>query len=106
MLCWIQDYQCRRERGPLSRTVTATIAVRSIHSLLKSGGEVTEEQVEQAMDGNLCRCTGYRPILDAFKTFKKDADETTKKIVKDIEVRPISGGELLQLSHSSYLKCV
>ena len=39
------------------------------------------------MDGNLCRCTGYRPILAAFKTFVPDADENTQQIIQDIEVR-------------------
>ena len=48
---------------------------------------MTAERVEQSMDGNLCRCTGYRPILDAFKTFAADTDDKTKQIVHDIEVQ-------------------
>lgn len=31
------------------------------------GGEPAPEAMEKALDGNLCRCTGYRPILDACK---------------------------------------
>jgi len=46
--------------------------VMSMYSLLRSSDEPpTEEDIEDALGGNLCRCTGYRPILDAFKTFAK-----------------------------------
>ncbi|KAK9811378.1 hypothetical protein WJX72_002855 [[Myrmecia] bisecta] len=46
--------------------------VMSMYSLLRSKPEPpTEEEIEDNLAGNLCRCTGYRPILDAFKVFAK-----------------------------------
>ncbi|KAL8920101.1 MAG: hypothetical protein Q9208_006454 [Pyrenodesmia sp. 3 TL-2023] len=43
--------------------------VMSLYALLRNNGEPSELEVEEAFDGNLCRCTGYRPILDAAQTF-------------------------------------
>ncbi|NXP68080.1 AOXA oxidase, partial [Chloropsis cyanopogon] len=45
--------------------------VMSIYTLLRNHPEPTSEQMMAALAGNLCRCTGYRPILDACKTFCK-----------------------------------
>lgn len=49
----------------------------SIYALLRNAlaaGSLSVEDVEMngALDGNLCRCTGYKPILDAAKTFVGD----------------------------------
>lgn len=43
--------------------------VMSLYALLRNNDNPTEHDVEEAFDGNLCRCTGYRPILDAAQTF-------------------------------------
>ncbi|KAL6839083.1 hypothetical protein ACP4OV_031137 [Aristida adscensionis] len=32
------------------------------------------DEAEKAFSGNLCRCTGYRPIVDACKSFASDVD--------------------------------
>lgn len=46
--------------------------VMSLYALLRNHDEPTEHQIEEAFDGNLCRCTGYRPILDAAQTFSAE----------------------------------
>ncbi|EHY58092.1 hypothetical protein HRR83_005050 [Exophiala dermatitidis] len=46
--------------------------VMSLYALLRNHGpEPSEKEVEEAFDGNLCRCTGYRPILDAAQSFNR-----------------------------------
>ncbi|KAG9465115.1 hypothetical protein GDO78_018882 [Eleutherodactylus coqui] len=45
--------------------------VMSMYSLLRNNPEPTIEDIMEYLSGNLCRCTGYRPILDGFRTFDK-----------------------------------
>ncbi|KAL4715641.1 hypothetical protein ACJJTC_006220 [Scirpophaga incertulas] len=57
--------------------------VMSMYSLLESNHyDLKQCEIENAFGSNTCRCTGYRPILDAFKSFAKDAP---KPKVEDIE---------------------
>jgi aerobic carbon-monoxide dehydrogenase small subunit len=36
-------------------------------SLVQEDGELTEEQIRQGLEGNLCRCTGYQNIVKAIQ---------------------------------------
>ncbi|CAA0372335.1 unnamed protein product [Arabidopsis thaliana] len=39
-----------------------------------SSKDFTVSEAEKSVSGNLCRCTGYRPIVDACKSFASDVD--------------------------------
>src|SRR5690349_7040251 len=39
--------------------------VMNMEGLLRSGVDLTPQTIEDRFDGNLCRCTGMRPILNA-----------------------------------------
>ncbi|XP_045499718.1 xanthine dehydrogenase 1-like [Colias croceus] len=48
--------------------------VMAMYSLLKKK-PMTMLEIEQSLASNTCRCTGYRPILEAFKKFAKDSPD-------------------------------
>ena len=48
----------------------------SIYSLYAN--KASMKDIEEHMDGNLCRCTGYRPIWDAARSLCDDAEELVR----------------------------
>ena len=70
---------------------------------MEKNPKATMKEIEHVLDGNLCRCTGYRPIHDAFKSFASDASESLLKTVTDIED---AGNHEYYLYDSSLISCV
>jgi xanthine dehydrogenase/oxidase len=72
----------------------------SLYALIRNSYDpVTKEfrlsdsdiELEGHLDGNLCRCTGYKPILQAAKTF----------ITEDLKGKIVRSGEIDKGSHDS-----
>ncbi|CAH1401637.1 unnamed protein product [Nezara viridula] len=59
--------------------------VMNMYSLLEKNPKMTMKDVENSFGGNICRCTGYRPILDAFKSFTSDCSASLQTKLADME---------------------
>ena len=60
--------------------------VMSLFAMYKNFSLYNKENIQDSISGNLCRCTGYRPILDAGKSLNNvnrsdQFDKNKKKII-------------------------
>ena len=48
--------------------------VMNTHAFLQQNPSASQQEIENIYGGNLCRCTGYRPILHGMRTLASDYD--------------------------------
>ncbi|XP_075976749.1 xanthine dehydrogenase-like [Anticarsia gemmatalis] len=60
--------------------------IMNMYSIYESKkNSITQNEIENSFAGNICRCTGYRPIADAFKTFANNPDQELINKLIDVE---------------------
>ncbi|XP_064073213.1 xanthine dehydrogenase-like [Vanessa tameamea] len=76
--------------------------IMAMYSLLQTK-KPTMLEIENSFGSNICRCTGYRPILQAFKKFASDAHNSYE--ISDIEDLKIcdKSGDVCSRSNCSEL---
>lgn len=85
----------------------------SLFGLYKNARHVDRAAIDEALSGNLCRCTGYRPLIDAAKRMRElppaegwrgpGIDAQGRRIVSD-EERALAA-QLADLSRDRALVC-
>ena len=58
------------EHGGIQCGFCTSGVLMSAKALIDKNPNPTEEEIKDALEGNLCRCTGYIPIIDSVKNSK------------------------------------
>ena len=62
------------ERGGAQCGICTPGMLMTAQAYLEDGGSADEDDIRQAIAGNLCRCTGYTKIIDAIETAARDRE--------------------------------
>jgi carbon-monoxide dehydrogenase small subunit len=71
------------ESGAVQCGFCTPALVLATHSLLKTNPAPTDEEINQALDGILCRCTGYVKIIDAVKLASQKMKQIAPETIED-----------------------
>lgn len=63
------------ENGAIQCGFCSPGMILSVKALLMQNDHPTEEEIRRAIEGNLCRCTGYGKIIDAIKAVIGESDD-------------------------------
>ncbi len=82
--------------------------IMSTKALLEKNPQPTQEEIEYALDGNICRCAGYPKIFDAVKKagiiMKSDWQTQFSTSGNDEEGRPKLEGITCGITYEQYVK--
>jgi xanthine dehydrogenase small subunit len=79
--------------------------VMSLAAMLENGDPARIETVQQGISGNLCRCTGYRPIVQAgMNALGRDYESRLQDPAVLEDTKPQSPGNVQQPSNESALQ--
>ena len=79
--------------------------VMSLYALYRTEREPDESQARQALSGNLCRCTGYRPILAAARRMYEypSVSDSESPLIKQLRALRVTSEKRLSWQGSSYV---
>jgi xanthine dehydrogenase small subunit len=74
--------------------------VMTLYALYRNNDKPTRRQVDDALAGNLCRCTGYRPIIAAAQKMHEEGDGWDAA-EHARQLRAISRDDALEIRHGA-----